>query len=329
MDAFRDRVAVITGGAGGIGGAMARAFAARGAKLVLADVNEEALARAEKEHRERGTEVLAVTTDVTERASVFALADATYARFGAAHVVCNNAGIAILGPITETSQEDWEFTMAVNFWGVLYGVQAFLPRMLDQARQAARSAGAQRAEGERSRGGSGLGRAGTESARGPDPAADAEAARSAGLRPGGGAANWAGHIVNTSSMAGLAGMAYFSAYNASKFAVVGLSESLQRELKPHGIGVSVLCPMIVQTNLGENTQRLRQGVRHVASPPPTPPAADTMVGGVKQPDEVAARVARAIESNQLYVLTHDEQREILRRRAARFEAVFEPDAWEL
>jgi NAD(P)-dependent dehydrogenase (short-subunit alcohol dehydrogenase family) len=273
MDPFQGRVAVITGGAGGIGGALARAFAARGAKLALADLDEEALVRAEAEHRKRGAEVLAVPTDVTKRDQVVALADAVYDRFGAAHVVCNNAGIALLGPIDQCSDADWELTMAINFWGVLYGVQAFLPRML--------------ASGE------------------------------------------GGHLVNTSSMAGLVGMAYFSAYNASKFAVVGLSEALHRELKPRGIGVSVLCPMIVETDLTRNSLRLRAGAEGADAPVPQQPAAETMKGGIKQPAEVAARVVRAVERGELYVLTHEEQREILRRRAERLDAPFAPGRWEL
>ena len=273
MDPFRDRVAVITGGASGIGDAMARAFAARGAKLVLADIDAEALARAERAHRGRGSEVLAVHTDVTKRDQVEALADATYDRFGAAHVVCNNAGIALLGPIQQFSSADWELTFAINFWGVLYGVQAFVPRMMK--------------------------------------------------------AKSGGHLVNTASMAGLVGMPYFSAYNASKFAVVGLSESLARELKPHGIGVSVLCPMIVETPLTQNSMRLRAGAEGAAAPVPEQPAAETMRGGVKQPDEVAARVVRAVERGQLYILTHEEQQEILQRRAARLDAVFAPETWKL
>lgn len=273
MDPFQDRVAVITGGAAGIGAAMARAFAARGAKLVLADRDGDALARAEQEHRARGCEVLAMPTDVTQRDQVFALADATWKRFGAAHVVCNNAGIALLGPIQQFSMADWELTMAINFWGVLYGVQAFVPRMIE-ARQG-------------------------------------------------------GHLVNTASMAGLVGMPYFSAYNASKFAVVGLSESLQRELKPHGIGVSVLCPMIVETNLTRNSLRMRAEAEGTDAPVPDQPAAETMKGGVKQPEEVAARVVRAVERGQLYVLTHEEQRDILRRRAERLDAAFAPESWAL
>jgi NAD(P)-dependent dehydrogenase (short-subunit alcohol dehydrogenase family) len=273
MDPFQDRVAVITGGAAGIGAAMARAFAARGAKLVLADRDTDALARAEQEHRARGSEVLAVPTDVTKRDQVFALAEATWDRFGAAHVLCNNSGIALLGPIQQCSMADWELTMAINFWGVLYGVQAFVPRMIE-ARQG-------------------------------------------------------GHLVNTASMAGLVGMPYFSAYNASKFAVVGLSESLHRELKPHGIGVSVLCPMIVETNLTRNSLRMRAEAEGAAAPIPEQPAPETMKGGIKQPEEVAARVVRAVERGQLYVLTHEEQREILRRRADRLDAVFAPETWAL
>src|SRR5271157_368480 len=99
MDAFRNRVAVITGGASGIGAAMARTFAARGAKIVLADIDEQGLGAMERELASAGTPTLSVPTDVTQRASVTALADATWRRFGAAHIVCNNAGIAILGEI--------------------------------------------------------------------------------------------------------------------------------------------------------------------------------------------------------------------------------------
>ena len=273
MDPFKGRVAVITGGANGIGAAMARAFAARGAKLAIADLDQAALERAEAEHRARGTEVLGVPTDVTKRDQVEALADAVYDRFGAAHVVCNNAGIALLGPIQQCSSADWELTMNINFWGVLYGVQAFVPRMI--------------------------------------------------------AAKQGGHFVNTASMAGLVGMPYFAAYNASKFAVVGLSESLSRELKQYGIGVSVLCPMIVETGLTERSMRMRAGEKAATGPAPQIPATEQMRGGVKQPEEVAERVVRAIDRGQLYVLTHEEQREILKRRANRLDAAFAPEAWDL
>jgi NAD(P)-dependent dehydrogenase (short-subunit alcohol dehydrogenase family) len=263
-DPFRGRVAVVTGGAGGIGLALARAFAARGARIVLADVDAAALARAEGELAAAGAEAFGVAADVTRRESVAALADAAFARFGAVHLLCNNAGIAVAGPLVGADPDDWRRAMDVNFWGVVYGIDAFLPRMIAQ-------------------------------------------------RQG-------GHVLNTASMAGLVGMQGLGIYCATKFAVVGLSESLRRELEPHGIGVSVLCPMLVATRIAENSARALGR----ASPAPGGDAAGMpLAGGVIAPDEVGRRVVEAIESGAFYVLTHPEQREILRRRAARQDAVFE------
>jgi short-subunit dehydrogenase len=139
-----------------------------------------------------------------------------------------------------------------------------------------------------------------------------------------------GHIVNTASMAGLVGMEWLGLYCATKFAVVGLSESLFRELRPQGVGVSVLCPMIVDTGINENTIRMRPrdlrnpGMEDVEF---VPPPAGSMKGGVIKPEEVGRRVARAIDRKDLYILTHPEQREFLRRRAARLDAMFEEDKW--
>ncbi len=269
-DPFRDRVAVITGGASGIGLAMARAFAARGARLVLADLDESALSQAEKELAGDGAEVLGVPTDVTQRSQVDALAEATHKRFGAAHIVCNNAGIAVLGSLVGAEPADWEAAMAVNFWGVVYGVDAFVPRMLEQKQ--------------------------------------------------------GGHLLNTASMAGLVGMQHLGIYCVTKFAVVALSESLERELRPQGIGVHVLCPMIVSTNIGRNSARLLG--RPAPDPPdpePSPRAGGLMVGSVIAPEDVARRVVRGIERDSLYIFTHPEQRAILKRRAQRQDAVFERD----
>jgi NAD(P)-dependent dehydrogenase (short-subunit alcohol dehydrogenase family) len=271
MEHFRDRVAVITGGAGGIGMAMARAFAARGARLVLADLDEAALQRAVDALTAGGAQALGVPTDVTKLESVQALADAAVRRFGAVHIACNNAGVATFGLIANATHRDWQFTMSVNFWGVVHGVETFVPLLLAQ---------------------------------------------------GGG-----GHIVNTASMAGLVGMQWLGIYSASKFAVVGLTEALQRELKPAGIGVSVLCPMIVATNINENSVRMRPPELRNDGEEPVLPSAAEMKGGTIPPEEVGRRVVRAIERNDLYILTHPEQRDFLRRRAAKLDAMFAPETW--
>jgi NAD(P)-dependent dehydrogenase (short-subunit alcohol dehydrogenase family) len=275
-DPFKDRVALVTGGGGGIGAALAGAFAARGARLVLADVDPEALERTAAALSAAGTEVLAVRTDVGELAQVRALAAAACDRFGAVHVVCNNAGVALFGEMADATHADWEYTMRVNFWGVVHGVETFVPRLLAQGQ--------------------------------------------------------GGHVVNTASMAGLVGMEWLGIYCASKFAVVGLSEALCRELRPRGIGVSVLCPMIVQTDINRNSIRhrpvsLRNPDHPVVPADPAPEVQGAMVGSVIGVDEVARRVVRAIDRGDLYILTHAEQRDILRRRAARLDRMFEADRW--
>jgi NAD(P)-dependent dehydrogenase (short-subunit alcohol dehydrogenase family) len=268
MDDFNGRVAVITGGGGGIGAAIARALAARGAHLVLADIDEAALARTAA--LLAPAQVLTVPTDVTRLDSVAALADAAGKRFGRIDLVFNNAGVATFGEIAGSTHADWVYTMNVNFWGVVHGVETFVPRLI---------------------------------------------ARKAG-----------GHIVNTASMAGLVGMRWLGIYCASKFAVVGLTEALHRELAEHGIGVSVLCPMIVETNINENSVRNRPAGLRNPGEALIPPAA-AMVGGTVSVDEVARRVVRGIERGDLYILTHPEQRDILRRRWTRQDAMFQPDTW--
>jgi short-subunit dehydrogenase len=132
-------------------------------------------------------------------------------------------------------------------------------------------------------------------------------------------------------MAGLVGMQYLGVYCATKFAVVGFTESLERELRPRGIGVSVLCPMMVTTDIGRNSARLLGGAPPVDATDATAPAsgeappAGAMKGGFIEPQDVARRVVRGIERGKLYILTHPEQREILRRRWERQDAVFADD----
>lgn len=133
MKAFKDRVAVITGGAGGIGRAMAERFATAGMKIVLADVEGGALNRAAREMRAAGHQVLAVRTDVSKAASVAALARKTLAAFGGVHLLCNNAGIYPpdrFSPVWEAPLEDWQWALDVNLYGIVHGIRAFMPIML-------------------------------------------------------------------------------------------------------------------------------------------------------------------------------------------------------
>ena len=263
MDDFRSRVAVVTGGGSGIGAAMARAFAAEGARIVLADLDSTAMEKVAEEIRAADGEVIAVSTDVTRLAEVEALAERTIERFGAVHIVCNNAGVGVFGPLASATHRDWQWVLNVNLWGVIHGIEVFLPRLLAQ--------------------------------------------------------NAGGHIVNTASMAGLAGMPGLGVYCASKFAVVGLTEALHRELAGSGVGASVLCPMIVNTNIGTSERNRPAELRNSDSEEASLAGGQYTYGRTIEASEVAARVIHAIRENELYILTHSESREILRRRADRLE----------
>jgi NAD(P)-dependent dehydrogenase (short-subunit alcohol dehydrogenase family) len=271
MDTLAGKVAVITGGASGIGFATAQALAAEGAKLVLADLDTGALDAAVQDLASHGTEAIGVKCDVGHLPEVQELADRTWEAFGAADILFNNAGIAIGGPIQSMTHEDWEWLMRVNLWGVIHGVETFVPRML--------------AQGE------------------------------------------GGHIVNTASFAGLVPNDGLGVYCVTKYGVVALSECLSRDLRNEGIGVSVLCPMQVETNIIANTARSRptefDGPAAVSPSTPGPGGQAQAAGSTISPVVVADRVVRAIKQNELYILTHPESRAFIRRRFERIDRAFE------
>ena len=264
MDEFRGRAAVVTGGGSGLGAEMARSFAREGAKIVLADLDSAAMDQVAGEIGKAGGEAIGIRTDVTKRADVEALAQRAFEHFGAVHIVCNNAGVGVFGTLATATDRDWQWVMNVNFWGVVHGVDAFVPRMIEQKQ--------------------------------------------------------GGHIVNTASMAGLTGMPGLGVYCASKFAVVGLSESLLRELKSEGIGVSVLCPMIVRTNINASERNRPEDLRNPGATALTLPDAAYSYGRVIEPAEVGKRVVQAIRDKDFYIVTHREQQEILERRSERISA---------
>ncbi len=126
------RVAVITGAASGIGRGLAERFAAEGMAVVLADIEEEPLAKLETDLRAKDANVLAIQTDVSNANDVENLAGQSYDTYGAVHILCNNAGVVCSRPIWEHTIADWEWVLGVNLWGVIHGVRAFVPRMLSQ-----------------------------------------------------------------------------------------------------------------------------------------------------------------------------------------------------
>jgi NAD(P)-dependent dehydrogenase (short-subunit alcohol dehydrogenase family) len=265
MESVRDKVAVVTGGASGIGRALCVAFAREGARVVVADLDAAGMADTVAAVSQVGSRAIAVKTDVSRLGDVQALADRAFGEFGAVHVLCNNAGVALWGGLESATHRDWEWAMGVNLWGVIHGIEAFVPRMI--ARK--------------------------------EP----------------------GHIVNPASMAGLIASQGLGVYNTTKYAVVGLSETLQKDLRGYGIGVSVLCPMGVKT-------AIRQSARN--RPPELRNAGEREAGGAVEligrsldPEHVAERVLRAIHANRLYVITHAEGLAPLRRRFERMAQAIE------
>jgi NAD(P)-dependent dehydrogenase (short-subunit alcohol dehydrogenase family) len=132
MQEFAGRCAVITGAGGLLGRSMARAFAEEGMNVVIADINESAAAATADEVKSIGTAGVPIRTDVTDPASMEELADQAFREFGAVHVLCLNAGAAVLKPFIELTRADWEQVLSVQFDGVLNGILAFLPRLLEQ-----------------------------------------------------------------------------------------------------------------------------------------------------------------------------------------------------
>ena len=269
MENLSEKVAVITGGASGIGFATAKALAAKGANLVIADIEAGALNKAVAA-LSSGTKVEGVVCDVASLASVQQLADTSFSRMGRVDIVFNNAGVAVGGPIAAMKHSDWEWIIKVDLWGPIHGVEAFLPRMIEQGQ--------------------------------------------------------GGHILFTASFAGLVPNEGLGPYCVAKYGVVALAEVLRREMRPHNIGVSVLCPMRVETNIG-SSERNRPNDLGGADASPRVQAQDAdnlnLAGRVLQVDDVAAGVVDAILANRLYILPHDESREFLRRRFERIDRTFD------
>jgi NAD(P)-dependent dehydrogenase (short-subunit alcohol dehydrogenase family) len=261
------KVAVVTGAGSGIGLALAERFARSGLHVVLADVEESALQTAEQKVAALGVSTLAVRTDVSDEAAVNALATAAVDRFGAVHVVCNNAGVSPVGDPWSGPISAWKWVLGVNLWGVIHGIRAFLPVLA--------------AQGE-------------------------------------------GHVVNTASMAGL--IPGLPIYDASKHAVVAISEDLYQAMKLAGlpVGVSVLCPGWVRTSLVDAARNWPASLGEMpADPEWVEPIRQQVRNWLEQgmpPAAVADLVADAITADKFWVLTHPEDTQ---RALARWQSIAE------
>jgi NAD(P)-dependent dehydrogenase (short-subunit alcohol dehydrogenase family) len=257
------KTALITGGASGIGLGMARAFSKAGMNVMIADLRQDHLDSALAVF-DRGT-VRGIRLDVTDRKAMAAAAEECERAFGKLHVLVNNAGVGLEGPLKQATFDDWDFGMGVNLGGVINGVQIFLPRI--------------RAHGE------------------------------------------GGHVVNTASLAALVAMpAHMIMYVTAKAGVLALSESLHTELVNENIGVSVLCPGPVKSNIHQAARNRPEHFRtHSGFADSEQRLGARQVSDLwMEPDEVGEMVLKAIRNGELYVITHGEWRDVAR---ARFDAM--------
>jgi NAD(P)-dependent dehydrogenase (short-subunit alcohol dehydrogenase family) len=248
-------IAVITGGASGIGRGTALALARAGADIALADVHDGRLAAVSDEITALGRRVLAVHCDVSRDADVTALARRVETELGAPGIVMNNAGVVLRGALEQIDVQDWQWCLGINVFGVVRGINAFLPGMIERRH---------------------------------------------------------GHIVNTGSMAGMVAFTGEGApYIASKFAINGLTEALALYARPFGIGVSLLCPGGVNTNLAETGRSI--GMTPEREKAETQMAQTLQGGDELEPELIGDLVVQAIRDRQFLIQPDPFHAELTRR----------------
>jgi NAD(P)-dependent dehydrogenase (short-subunit alcohol dehydrogenase family) len=265
------RVAVITGAASGIGLALAERCLAEGMSVVMADIESDTLAAQSQRLAVDGAPVLAVDTDVSDPTQIEALRDAAIERFGAVHLLVNNAGVATGRTNLRTTAAQWQWVVGVNLLGVAYGCSTFAPLMVEQ--------------GE-------------------------------------------GHIVNTASEAGLTATPMLGSYHATKYGVVGLSESLAMELENTPVGVSCLCPELVDTRIFESTRNAPAEIGLRVPDNMAISMIEEFLGSkAMDPADIAGQVLYAVRRDQFWIISHpitsvrvaDRNRDLETRRNPRFQ----------
>lgn len=270
MRDLKGKTAFVTGGANGVGYGMAHAFLGAGMNVMIADIRGDHIEKALERLQGVGGSVDGINVDVTDRDAMAAAADAAERRYGKVHMLCNNAGINVFGPVEQGSYDDWDWIMDVNLNSVFNGLKSFLPRI--------------QAHGE------------------------------------------GGHIVNTASMASLVSGPGAGIYTAAKFAVRGLSECLWYTLIQQGIGVSVVCPGLVDSNI-HHSEELRPTSKADSGYEPDPEFAERLNALQKlgmDPLEIGQRILRGVLNDDLYIMTHPEHRDEVARDYAEIVDAF-PD----
>jgi NAD(P)-dependent dehydrogenase (short-subunit alcohol dehydrogenase family) len=228
---------VITGAASGIGRGLAIAFAKERCTILLADINKDGLARTLELVKQAGGSGEVFPCDVSRLDDVMKMADHCFDTWRRVDILINNAGVASVGFMGDIPIKDWEWIVSINFWGVVYGCHAFVPRMKKQG---------------------------------------------------------SGHIVNVASAAGILSSAEMSPYNATKAATISITETLKSELAPYNIGVTVLCPTFIRTNLMEKMRFTDEFQKQCS------------VAGIEHarwtPEMIAALIVGAVKKDKLYVV---------------------------
>jgi NAD(P)-dependent dehydrogenase (short-subunit alcohol dehydrogenase family) len=243
MKDLKNKIAVVTGAASGIGQATATEFADKGADVVVSDINEAGLADTVRTIEAKGRRAVAVRTDVSKPEQVEAMIRKALDTFGRIDILMNNAGVGLTGEMRHLSLQDWDWIVGINLWGPIYGVHFALPHMVKQK---------------------------------------------------------SGHIVNVASSAGLIASPCMSAYTTTKFGIVGLSEVLRNELARFGIGVTVVCPGFVRTNIFDTVEtRGLQGV----------PGSKDLPSWLGISKETCARdIRKAVEKNKFLIIPGPEMK---------------------
>lgn len=242
MKDFKNKICVVTGAGSGIGAACAQALAAEGAYVVMTDIRSDMLETVHKKIVEAGGRGETHIVDVSDRDAMFALADKVDKAHGGADLILNNAGVAHSATVAEMTMDNFNWIMDIDFWGVVYGTQAFLPHFLKRG---------------------------------------------------------SGHVANVSSIFGLIGVPTQSAYNAAKYGVLGFSEALRHEMVAHNVGVTVIHPGGINTNIVRHA-RMSQGPNAEAEHEQAIIKFQELT--MTQPDKAAQIILKAIRKNKARVL---------------------------